>query len=73
MAAKDFARNSYFYLLTTSLTSNFVWYTIITLYDSSQFVMNRIAFNDLGQAVEDYNMNGYNIVGNALEDQSVAD
>ena len=66
MAAKAFAKNSYFYLLTTSSTSNFNWHTILTLYDSSQFIMNKIRFNDLGQAVEDFNLNGYNIVGTAL-------
>ena len=63
MAAKAFAKNSYFYLLTTSSTSNFNWHTILTLYDSSQFIMNQIRFNDLGQAIEDFNLNGYNIVG----------
>ena len=65
MAAKAFAKNSYFYLLTMSFTSHFKWYTIITLYNSSQFIMNQIGFNDLGQAVEDFNLNGYNIVGTA--------
>ena len=65
MAAKAFAKNSYFYLLITSFTSHFKWYTIITLYNSSQFIMNQIVFNDLGQAVEDFNLNGYNIVGTA--------
>ena len=67
MAAKYFAQNSFFYLLTNSFTSNFEWYTIMTLYNSSQFIMNQIAFNDLGQAVEDFNMNGYNIVGASLQ------
>ena len=66
MAAKAFAKNSYFYLFTTSFTSNFKWYTIMTLNNSSQLIMNQIQFNDLGQAVEDFNMNGYNIVGTAL-------
>lgn len=38
----------------------------MTLYNSSQFIMNKIIFNDMGVAIEDYNMNGYNIVGTSL-------
>ena len=67
MAAKYFSQNSFFYLLTNSFTSNFEWYTIMTLYNSTQFIMNQIEFNDLGQAVEDFNMNGLNIVGASLQ------
>ena len=61
-SARDFARNSYFYLLTTSSKSKFEWYTIMTFYNASQFVMNKMTFDNLGQAIEDYNMNGYEIV-----------
>ena len=61
-SAREFAKNSYFYLLTTSSKSNFKWYTIMTFYNASQLIMNKISFDRLGQAIEDYNMHGYKIV-----------
>ena len=57
-SARDFAKNSYFYLLTASSKSNFEWYTIMTFYNASQFIMNKITFDRTGKAIEDYNMNG---------------
>ena len=36
------------------------------MYNSSQFIMNKIFFDGMGVAIEDYNMHGYNLVGTSL-------
>ena len=59
-SAKNFAQNAYFYLLENVPSSNrFNWYTLMTFYNSSQFIMNKITFDKTGQALENYNLHGY--------------
>ena len=34
----------------------------MTFYNASQIIMNKISFDRLGQAIEDYNMHRYEII-----------
>ena len=66
---KGFGKNSYFYLLEISLQPTslaFEWFTIMTFNHDSQFIMNKIQFDHLGNAIENYDLHGYNIVGTGL-------
>ena len=56
-----------FYLLTFEFPSAFTWYTVMTFYDSSQMIMNKISFGENGLAIEDYNLHGYEIVATSLD------
>ena len=59
--------NSLFYLMTFEFPSAFTWYTVMTFYDSSQMIMNKILFGENGLAIEDYNLHGYEIVATSLD------
>ena len=64
---KVFPKNSYFYLLRFQSPSDFNWYTVMTFYNSSKIIINKIHFNKNGLAIEDYNMHGYEIVATSLD------
>ena len=66
---REFGANSYFYMLKISLQPHlptFQWYTIMTFNHDSQFIMNKITFNEMGNVIANYDMNGYRIVAAAL-------
>ena len=66
--ASKFAKNSYFYLLVFEKSpSTISWYTIMTFYNSSQFIMNKIKFDENGMGIENYNMQGMEIVATSLD------
>ena len=62
--AENFAQNSLFYLMEVDDEVN--WYTVMTLYGSSKISMNKLTFDELGIAIEDYNLNGLEIVATSL-------
>ena len=62
MAAMNFKLNSYFYLLIHQSESNFEWYTLRTLYNEVQFLMNEIDFNTMGRVIENFDMKGKSII-----------
>ena len=62
-----FPKNSYFYLLRFHSPIDFDWYTVMTFYNSSEMIINKIHFDQNGLAIEDYNMQGYEIVATSLD------
>ena len=58
MAAMNFKQNSYFYLLVHKSESDIEWYTLRTLYNEAQFLMNEINFDSMGRVVENFDMKG---------------
>ena len=62
--AESFAQNSLFYIM--EVDNNVNWYTVMTLYGSSKISMNKLTFDELGIAIEDYNLNGLEIVATSL-------
>ena len=65
--AMSILHDSLFYLLTFEFPLSFNWYTVMTFYDSSQMIMNKILFGEDGLAIENYNLNGYEIVATSLD------
>ena len=58
MAAMNFKQNSYFYLLVHKSESDIEWYTLRTLYNEAQFLMNEIDFDSMGRVIENFDMKG---------------
>ena len=54
--------------MSTSIESNksFKWYTVMIFNDNEQFIMNEISFDLLGKAIENYDMQGFEVVGTGL-------
>ena len=54
--------------MSTSIQSNnsFKWYTIMIFNDNEQFIMNEISFDLLGKAIENYDMQGFEVIGTGL-------
>ena len=53
--------------MSTSIKSNsFKWYAVMTFNENEQFIMNEISFDHLGKAIENYDLQGFEIVGNGL-------
>ena len=54
--------------MSTSIESNdsFKWYTIMIFNDNDQFIMNEISFDLLGKAIENYDMQGFKVVGTGM-------
>ena len=53
--------------MSTSIQSNsFKWYTVMTFNENEQFIMNEISFDHLGKAIENYDLQGFEIVGTGL-------
>ena len=53
--------------MSTSIQSNsYKWYTIMTFNDNEQFIMNGISFDHLGKAIENYDMQGFEVVATGL-------
>ena len=60
--AEKFAQNSYFYLLERHTSSLFNWYIIMTFNGSFKIIMNKITFYTNGQIIENYNLDGLEIL-----------
>ena len=64
MSAMNFKENSYFYILVHQSESNFEWYTLRTLYNEAQFLMNEIDFDYMGRVIENFDMKGKLVLTN---------
>ena len=47
-------------------SKTFKWYTIMIFNDNKQFIMNEMSIDYLGKAIENYDMQGFEIVGTGL-------
>ena len=59
--AEKFGKNAYFYLLEKHKLYVFNWYIVITFNGSFKIITNEIKFNNNGQIIENYNLNGFKI------------
>ena len=61
--ALTFAQNSYLYLLVFQKSTSFKWYSVITLDNSHEIIINMIKFLPNGQAIQNYDLNGIKLIG----------
>ena len=61
---KVFALNAYFYVLVLH-SSSFTWYSVMTLNNSPQILMKKLDFDENYQIIQNYKLDGINIVGTA--------
>ena len=48
------------------MSEGFDWYTIMTFNSDDHLIMNKMSFDHLGKAIENFDMHGYKLVATAL-------
>ena len=64
--ADDLQQNAFIYLLTYDLNENYQWKQMITMNNSTLSIINDILFDEMGNMIENYNLQGYEIVVTSL-------
>ena len=64
--ADDLQQNAFIYLLTYDSNENYNWKQIITMNNSNKSIINDIQFDEMGCMIENYNLQGYEIVVTSL-------
>ena len=71
---KGFGKNSYFYLMTYNEEADTSkWYTFMTFHHSNDIIMNQINFDENGIAIENYDMQGTEIVATSDNWQPISE